>query len=614
MNPVRWGLDHETQDGKSVLMCLAGPAGECFLMKRPRSFGAIWEAIYSLAGKVIAFNADYDIRAWLKFLPRRVWVELYRDEFAKWRDYKISYQASRILTVTKGSRTVSVFDAFQHFQSSLRKALHSTFGKSRDKGTIPEGWYERMREIVDCPRRFPRLAWYTALDGMGVRDLWANLDDQFRKLGVDTKRLDRPISPGSIAAGYFGPRLRFENLPPWANRLARRAYAGGRIEVFRRGSFRGVSVLDIKSAYPAELAKLPDPRNLTAIEDARERSDAQYSVYGCVVDIPPGELIPPVPAWHPEKGIRIFPAGTFWTWITGPEYKWLQARGWIKKLVRGVHLVGERRTWIGPDIKKLFKLRKSRPDIQHAIKLVLNSVYGKLAQVENRKRPTTTIRPGSTRWIGGKPIESQETFGSTTNFFVAAYITAMVRLKMLEAMNVIGTGRIVLAATDGLAFTGRIPPALLRKSGTLGSWTVSCRGARIVVVGTGVYSIKVGRGAWQNRVRGWRGLDDLVSALRSKKTRVAIRQRIAYTLADAVTKSKADLNVIADVSRELNVNFDHKRAWPRPWKRAREVLARAQDSKPLILMEGSKYGRKQSESGGQSAGAGAPRGDAGGIR
>lgn len=578
-DPVIWAFDTETVKGKAVLLTVAHPDGRAAYLEFPKSFRQIVGWLNKFAAKYTAYNMDYDARAILKFLPKKVWTCLYRDERAQWGGMNISYRVGRYFQVSMdGESILSIFDCATYFQKSMRAAAEETL-HDVEKGSIPSAWYKDMGAALRDPRRKKRVLLYAVQDAHVCARLWEFLNKQFAGLGVPAETLARPLSPGSIAAGYFGQRIA-SDIPPWANWTAKRAYAGGRIEVYQRGMFPRVWVYDIKSAYPWALANLPHPAGLEIVRADGTRPDAAYSILHVVLRIHENVVCPPVPAWGDKT--RVFPTGYFSTWITRPEYDYCKRKGWVRDILDGIHLVGERRPWL-PDIAELFLLRKTRPEISMAIKLVLNSIYGKLGEMGEAWKESFTAE-GGTRKIGGRFVSKTKHLSAATNFFAASYVTALVRLRIQEVIDRVGADNAVLSATDGLVLTAPLPATML--GGNLGQWALTAEKARACVVGSGVYSLFYD-GSWHDKNRGYRMTAPLVEVLDRASTRIRIKSRMAYTLGDWAMKG-VELNDMVDLPRTLDVNFDHKRQWPRPWKHGRDVLKGRMSSLPPVLLEDIK--------------------------
>ena len=592
---VRWAMDTETDNGKAVLITVAGsvygldgestPVADYRLF--PRTFDSCMVFLCRFAEKYVAYNMDYDARALIKFLPKRCWTELHYKESVRWGKWSVTYKPSKTFTAAHDDgRRVTIYDIAAHFQMSLKQAAKKVLGYDA-KADIPKSWYTGMARRLRDPRTRPRVVKYGLKDAEAARDVWLELDRQFRTLGVPAQALAHPVSPGSVAVAYFGEKM--DCATTWeGNTIAARAYAGGRIEVYRRGYFPKTWAYDIKSAYPAKLAALPDPRQLEFVRDDCERSDAVYSVYRVVCDIPLDVLHPPIVTWAQSGNLRVFPVGRFPAWVTGPEYKLLRSRGWLSQVTDGAHLCGRRRPWL-TEIKRLFLERSKRPELSQAIKLVLNSCYGKLAQ-QDQNWETARVVSGGAQSYGGRFMHRSSHYGRITNYFVSAYVTALTRLQLFGVLESLGASAI-LSATDGVLSSQPFPKKQVETGdASLGAWTCSGGPFPAVVVGAGVYSLRTGRATWEDRMRGFRLQRPLVEFLRGRRlTKIMTKSRVAWTLGDFATKSDVEMNKIVDVDRTLDVNFDRKRAWERDWDRADSLLRGNMGSRPLVyLMEEKK--------------------------
>ncbi len=586
---VRLALDSETEDGKAVLLTRSTSDGLRSYLSFPTSFRQIIEWLCAWGEKYVAFNMDYDARALLRFTPKEFLLRLYRDESAMWGPWKIYYRRKKEFTV-KGpdGLNFALYDIWSHFQQSLEVAAEKTLGE-RGKDEIPESWYKRMGSVLRAPRTRAKVISYGLKDAQTASRLWGAIDSQCRALGVPEKFLERPLSPGSIAAGFFGEKLK-SPVPEEGNWVARRAYAGGRIEVFKRGFFPRVYVYDIKSAYPWALSTLPDPRNSRLVRDKGLREDALYSVFRVRLSIPESCSVPPFPYWDPEakSDLRIYPAGHFVSWLTGPEFALAMKLDYVQEIHDAVHLCGVKKPWL-TEIPGLFEQRKD-PKFSQAIKLILNSTYGKIAQTDDRMGEAWKIND-QTRSLGGKFIGHSQHLAGTSNFFVASYVTALTRLRLWTAANSVGFGSVAAFMTDGIISLSRFSPNLLKRAGSLGSWEEKIKCGKAVIVGSGVYSIfNPAQGpdhGWADTSRGYRkkGMIPLRRLLRSTRTRLPIWGRHAVTLGDAVTKRNAVMNEMIVTRKNLDINFDRKRHWPEPWGRASDVLRKRQDSQSRIYID-----------------------------
>lgn len=609
------GLDTETQDGRAVLVCKTGPAVGVSLVESPGAgfqFGPDWGdlvfpksfdacAKFLLDGcpangtvRYAAFNMDYDARALCAFLPKRCLKELHYNGSTVWRGYYVSYMKRKEFSVKRDNRRAAVYDVWQFYQAGTLKAtLAKVFPGEAEvqKLDIPKSWLPRMAWALE--HHPETVIAYCRRDGDGARRLMVNVGRQFEGLSLD---FTRPLSPATMAAKYFAPRIRFW-IPRSHNSIARRAYNGGRIEVYRRGRFEGdFFCYDINSAYPAAMSGLLDPHGCRHVRTDRVSPDAAYGTYLVSLRVPDHCYFPPVPVESKDVGL-IYPAGIIQRWVDRVTLDGLTRDGFDPEVKQAFEWLIEKETPLFPDLGHLYAERKARPDINLALKIVLNGLYGKIAQAVDVYSETSEITR-EVKWAAGRFVKRVQKYASYTHYALASHVTSTCRERIRRAMVAAGRGRVLFAMTDGICTDGYVGG--LGIGSGLGDWSIKARVAEAIVVGTGIYALRhhelcgcelclaPGRPeqVWVERMRGLRGARPLRDLLTSKRARWPIRVSVIDTLADAVREKMARLNVIRYAKRSFDVNFDRKRHWPRPWKSAAELLnpELAQDSEPLILL------------------------------
>jgi hypothetical protein len=123
------------------------------------------------------------------------------------------------------------------------------------------------------------------------------------------------------------------------------------------------------------------------------------------------------------------------------------------------------------------------------LKLGLNSLYGKFAQ-----RAGIKVRDDGTIQLP-----------RYHNLFYAGMITAGARARISEAVAEIGEHNVLMVATDGLFFQGKIPKTL-REPDALGSWEIDNKTYSITIAGAGMYETRSRDGTVnKNKRRGFGG-------------------------------------------------------------------------------------------------------------
>jgi len=171
----------------------------------------------------------------------------------------------------------------------------------------------------------------------------------------------------------------------------REGYRGGRCQSFQKGEFKNTSMIDLNALYPFIMInmKFPDLKSETFFKKPLEimkQSDIlnKIGVLRCTIDSPKDIEIPYLPIRYKKK--TEYPRGktltATWTILEVSE---AVARGYTIKDIDWVVLYNE--LDINPFeeyLTELYKLRsKSKGEMKHVVKLIMNSLYGKFAQKRN---------------------------------------------------------------------------------------------------------------------------------------------------------------------------------------------------------------------------------------
>lgn len=252
------------------------------------------------------------------------------------------------------------------------------------------------------------------------------------------------------------------------------------------GSVPGPAVnLDVRSMYPNLLATERFPVALIGHRHRCPASEPQALARGLGV-VARVRIRADVPSFPVRRGDRIvYPVGTFWTTLTGPELLRLRGRGRVLACEGiAVYRLG---TPFRDAAAALLAMRAdarsaNRPAWELFVKLVSNSLAGKLAQRSGRwverRRLTGPVPWGE--WVeGGGPGGATRRFralaglvwewdheqGKPGPFAAAfAYLTALGRIRLENIRDRLGRKAVYAQDTDGLW----VAPAdvdVLRRSG-----------------------------------------------------------------------------------------------------------------------------------------------------
>ena len=426
---------------------------------------------------------------------------------------------------------IRIYDVFGFFQSSFSAVVDSMVGSARatkeeaDFIATMKGRRDQFaREDIE------QIKAYTTLELRLLARMMGDLRTGFEGMGLHLRHWHGAGAAASALIEsqklkmHYGRDIAASNISPQQH-AAHHAYYGGRIELLKQGFLENSSlhVLDLASGYPAAMVEFPSLaggewisrsgaellagslRELRVMLEAascvsmfkirfqfptyeRYHSDARRAVFIPFYPLP----------YRDKRGGILFPASGY-AWYTRDDV--LAAIAWLERFVpdfprstskqhRMTAFEIEEAWTFQPShegrangrpfdfVRDLFVERRQikeaadragRYDIREkAIKLALNSIYGKLAQS-----------------VGGEGEAP-----SVANPYYAAATTAYCRRRLLEAA-LIDPHAIVFFATDGIVSTRPLKGlARVRKKGDvvdLGDWEY-CEADSGLFVMPGVYT------------------------------------------------------------------------------------------------------------------------------
>jgi DNA polymerase elongation subunit (family B) len=581
------GFDSETHKGQAVL--LATPRVYSLF---PKTFEQCVTFLASIGDpELICWNADYDVGAILKFLPPALLERLYQLGRWQWETRlpgwssagKISlhFVPRKFLRVHVGRQRFTVYDLAQFYNMSLNRAAKDFLGEEKSDPGV--AWDELKNALAHDPVKRKRIVDYCMRDALLVERLAALTNEKFSKIGVP---FENPVSYASLSYRVFKSNLDFE-IPREVNEVGRESFRGGMIECLRAGMFSRAWYIDLRSAYPSSICQLQDPPNLwVPIEGGRVRKDAAYASIECTVHVPATwhkGWLPYVPV---RDGLLFYPVGRWRTWLDLYTYRQVHKRGMVECVHGGVQGLGySARRPFRREIERLFKERSEDAQKKWAVKIILNSLYGKFAETIGYKLPACDWSDLEDLSKLNLAFEARERFTNHTNFFMAGEVTSRTRWRLIEDLK---PADVISYATDGV-FLKRLPVGL-DFGDRLGQWSPAEEVRDLVVVGSGIYCYKTFDpkvNAWvpQTRFRGFASGLDLYTLLDRNSHNVGIELQRNQKLGSTIVTGRWDMfNVIHKEQRVLNVNFDRKRKWETAWK-ARDLLRRSFESAPWYLTE-----------------------------
>lgn len=249
--------------------------------------------------------------------------------------------------------------------------------------------------------------------------------------------------------------------------FVRRAYAGGRVEVFKSlyKAKKPLYCYDINSLYPAVMAENDFP-NAPAEMSTGYPNLTRMGFTECEVYVPKSVYIPFLWTKHEKTKKFIFPVGRFKGVWSHAELKYAIELGVrIEKSYLTQYFENGGKIFES-FVNEMFEKRKtSKNDAEKVIcKLMMNSVYGRMGLKRDRDGlelddcqlnsiAHMDVKVGKKRF---RFVKTAITLESFSNIAIAAYVTAYARIKMHRIMNKI-PDKIYYTDTDSLFTTEKLP-------------------------------------------------------------------------------------------------------------------------------------------------------------
>lgn len=369
-------------------------------------------------------------------------------------------------------------------------------------------------------------------------------------------------TPGATARRFLSKLGEF---PPviWQTHTAfLRSYCGGRFEIVKRGVLWDVLQYDIKSAYPWALAQCPWLTGSAYHRTGRRFSEgALYGSY--LVEFGYDDYLGIAPQW--KEGVRVYSKAQEYTWLARPEVAWLLEQGADISIKRGVEIFDENASDLWREVNhNLFDLKeenKGNPTGDGA-KTVVCSMYGILIQLVQRSGTWVLLAEAE------NPVDFTETLameappkefeaGKYYAPVYAGHLTALTRIKLLDAARSVGEEAYIGGHTDSILTT---KPLRLDIGKKLGQWTLERTAEKADICKTGMY----GMTKWDFGEFG--GLGESV------KLRGITREGRSSMLWDSEHKRRTrmgikrarswdEVSVISDKMVRNNFAVDKKRVW-----------------------------------------------------
>lgn len=429
---------------------------------------------YSGDNYLVGFGFGYDATKMLINVSEKELRKLWKTGKCNYKNYYINYTPNKILRVTKGDKTITLYDTYAFFQKSFVKALQDW--KIEVPKEITEGKESRSSFTEKQKQKIKR---YNLKECELLVELMNTMRNAMASVDIVPYRW---YGVGAMAEIFMRDQYVAQHIetPVGMVPLFLEAYYGGRNQVMKLGEFdEPVFLHDINSAYPDAMIELPSSIGSWS-ECKPQFYNYPYTLYKIEWNLPESVLITPFPVrkqsniYYPLQG-----SGMYWQ----PEVE--AAMKYYSEFIK------IKRVWFfepnEPDVrpfafyKDYYAQRqefiKAGNDAQLVLKLALNAGYGKVAQS-----------------IGGRvtynPATQEVTYSMPAyqNYFWAGMITSKCRAKVFDlAMK--SPENVIAFATDGVAATKKLADNNEEKM--LGAWEVK-EVQDYFIAQTGVYTYRDG--------------------------------------------------------------------------------------------------------------------------
>jgi hypothetical protein len=378
------------------------------------------------------FGGDYDVSMILHDLPRRNMAALHEYGKTVWGPYRIEHIPHKWFKLRLGEITVTVYDIHSFFDSGYADALVDwEIGTDEEREAIKAGKAKRSEFVwadIEPIRDYFRLE---------LR-LMPPLCERLRAVFADAGYVPRSWhGPGALARMALRRHHVYDAMAATPNAVsaaARYAFAGGRFELKWAGHFKQrIYNYDIHSAYPYFATHLPNLARGTWRKSHRYEH-GKFGVYRIRYEASDPDSFSLYPLFR-----RLSNAGVAWPyrvtgWYWGPECE-LVADDPDAEIIEGWVFDEDDPTdrpfaWLSEYYNHRQRLKNNKQASEYTFKLIINSVYGQLAQ-----------RVGWDRKNGKPPRTHQLEW--------AGYITSACRAAIYRAGIAAGDGLISID-TDGI--------------------------------------------------------------------------------------------------------------------------------------------------------------------
>lgn len=543
-------IDTEAHDGDIFLIA---DSNGCKLEYPDITFEKVAQFLlrYDEGHWIFFWNLAYDAECILKLLPEQVLKSQYisRGELRfEYNGYVIHYIEKKQLSIRKGRHTATCHDIQQFYEEKkLEQAYLKNIGEALDDHYLAiknERGHFTLAYFMHNKKRIRDYCFQDCRLTKELAEHW--LEIFYRQFGFYPLRW--------VSSGYLAEKVLiqegihlpyFNDFPYDLQEMAWQSFYGGRFELIKRGNIGKCYLYDINSAYPYSLTKLPDITDGHWIAGKRIHPQAALGFFRIRANIDYSVKVAPFP-FRTKDGRIIYPIGAFITYVTLEELRAVEGDNRTKyEILESWQFIPNSdpsypfKRFIEEQYYKRLKLKESKDPLEQAIKVVLNSIYGKMAQRVNNR------------------------MGNLFNAIIASFITGFTRAQLYRFLRHKDLESYIVAfATDSIAVTKEIQDL---NSMLLGELKLDKHADDVIFLSNGFYRFN---GKWKQRGVGYdhekrieiAHLDtrigdegQLYIAVETTRT-THIKSGILFNRLKSVGK-------IEQYEKKIGLNSDRKRMW-----------------------------------------------------
>ena len=247
--------------------------------------------------------------------------------------------------------------------------------------------------------------------------------------------------------------------------FSRRAYFGGRTEIFRPLTKSPIYEYDVNSLYPYVMRENLFPVGAGFFTKTYRKNS--LGIYRAIATVPKTEFIPCLGVMLKNK--YLFPVGTFEGYWTSIEIEYAKSLGYDFKILNGVFFMESEKIF-SRYINYFYDIRKrTKSDSVENItaKLMMNSLYGRFGLNPKKEGISYDLRAGVIPQyevkVGHRTIEiyrEEVELSTFSKVAIAAFVTAYARIYMHQKFYTPYADSLYYTDTDSIFVTRELPSGI----------------------------------------------------------------------------------------------------------------------------------------------------------